>query len=68
MKLFICDKYFLVIHHEEISNFEAVDSVKYLGINLGGKGKNIFRTEKKRVVKKGAKTSKPTQISGQEKQ
>ena len=31
--------------HKEIGNFEVVDTVKYLGINLEGKGRNIFRTE-----------------------
>ena len=27
---------------DEIDNFEVVKSVKYLGIRLGGRGKNIF--------------------------
>ena len=36
---------------EEICNFEIVKTVKYLGIKLGGRGRNIFG-EKKMWLKK----------------
>ena len=31
----------------EVGNFEVVGSFNYLGINLGGKGRDIFRAEKR---------------------
>ena len=36
---------------EKIDNFEVVKSVKYLGIRLGERGRNIFRKENKLWVK-----------------
>ena len=31
---------------KEIGNFKVVDTIKYLGVNLGGKGRDIFREKK----------------------
>ena len=36
---------------EKIDNFEVVKSVKYLGVRLGGRGRNVFGKEKKLWVK-----------------
>ena len=44
----------------EEGNFEVVDTIKYLGINLVGKGRDIFREEKKRLVEESNKTVKPS--------
>ena len=41
---------------KEIENFKVVDTIKYLGMNQGGNGRDIFRREK-RMAKKGSKTS-----------
>ena len=36
---------------DKIDNFEVVKSVKYLGVRLGGRGRNVFGKEKKLWVK-----------------
>ena len=36
----------------EICSFEVVNEVKYLGMKLGGRGRNIFREEKRAWMKK----------------
>ena len=36
----------------KVGNFEVVDEVKYLGVKVGGVGRNIFQREKKFVVQK----------------
>ena len=41
----------------EVGNFKVVGSFEYLGINLGGKGRDIFRAEKRGWVKKAIKLS-----------
>ena len=40
---------------KEIGNFKVVDTIKYLGVNLGGKGRDIFREEKRGWLKKAQK-------------
>ena len=40
---------------KEISKFEVVNEVKYLGVKLVGKGRDIFREEKRRWLKKAQK-------------
>ena len=40
---------------EKIGDFEVEEKVKYLGIQLGGKGKDIFRAENKIWLEKAEK-------------
>ena len=36
----------------KVGNFEVVEEVKYLGVKVGGRGRNIFQKEKKDMIKK----------------
>ena len=35
-----------------VGNFEVVEEVKYLGVKVGGRGRNIFQKEKNDVIQK----------------
>ena len=37
---------------EKVGNFEVVKEVKYLGVKVGGRGRNIFQKEKVEVIQK----------------
>ena len=36
----------------KVGNFEVVEEVKYLGVKVGGRGRNIFQKEKDAVIQK----------------
>ena len=35
-----------------VGNFEVVEEVKYLGVKVGGRGRNIFQNERKCILQK----------------
>ena len=45
----------------KIGEYEVVKEVKYLGIKLGGKGKNIFAAENKIWLEKAEKKARKKQ-------